>query len=349
MFDFAIFILILSVLIIGHELGHYLAARLGGVEVEEFGLGFPPRLFTLFTAAGTKFTLNLLPFGGFVRPKGENDPSVEGGLAGASKRVRTMVLLAGPVANILLGFIAFTLAYNIAAPDPNRVMITDIAPGSPAAEGNLVVGDIILEVEGVEIDGFESLQQTVGAHLGEPIELILLRDGETVASEVVPRSEPPPNEGAIGILLGNPTRPVGLGEAVSLGWQSTTFQITEILRLPSRLIGGEVAPEEARVTGFKGIYDMVAWAGEVDRNADRPFLTLNLIGVISIGLAVANLLPIPALDGGRLVFVFIELILGRRISPEKEGLAHLIGFALLLILMVYINFQDFVNPINLPR
>ncbi len=103
------------------------------------------------------------------------------------------------------------------------------------------------------------------------------------------------------------------------------------------------------MTGFKGIYDMVAWAGEVDRNADRPFLTLNLIGVISIGLAVANLLPIPALDGGRLLFVLIELVLGHRISPEKEGLAHLIGFAFLLILMVYINFQDFVNPIDLPR
>lgn len=349
MLDFAIFLLILSVLIIGHELGHYFAARLGGVEVEEFGLGFPPRLLTLFSAAGTKFTLNLLPFGGFVRPKGENDPSIEGGLAGASKKVRSMVLLAGPVANILLGFFAFTMAYNIAAPDPERVMITDIAANSPAAESGLAAGDIITSVEGVDIDGFQSLQDTVSNNLGEPTEMVLLRDGETITVEVIPRTDPPPNEGAIGILLGNPTRPVPLGEAISLGWQSTRLQFTEILRLPARLIGGSVTPEEARVTGFKGIYDMVAWAGEVDRNADRPFLTLNLVGIISIGLAVANLLPIPALDGGRLLFVLFELLMGRRISPEKEGLAHLIGFAFLLILMVYINFQDFINPIDLPR
>lgn len=349
MLDFVIFILILSVLIIGHELGHYFAARLGGVEVEEFGIGFPPRLFTLFTAAGTRFSLNLLPFGGFVRPKGENDPSVPGGLAGASKRVRTMVLLAGPAANIVLGFLAFTMAYNIAAPDPNRVMITDIAQDSPAQEAGLAAGDIILQVEATEINGFTSLQEAVSANVGQPTELIVERDGQRQTIEVVPRPDPPPNEGAIGILLGNPTRPVPLTEAIGLGWQSTTLQFAEILRLPGRLIGGQVAPEEARVTGFKGIYDMVAWAGEVDRSADRPFLTLNLIGVISVGLAVANLLPIPALDGGRLVFVLIELVLGRRISPEKEGLAHLIGFAFLLILMVYINFQDFVNPIDLPR
>jgi regulator of sigma E protease len=347
--DFVIFILILSGLIIGHELGHYLAARLGGVEVEEFGIGFPPRLLTLFTAGGTRFSLNLLPFGGFVRPRGENDPSVPGGLASASKRIRTMVLLAGPAANIILGFLAFTFAYNYAAPDPSRVMITDIAANSPAAEAGLAAGDIIEQVEGVEIDGFQSLQQSVADHLGEPTSLTILREGESLNFEVVPRSDPPANEGAIGILLGNPTRPVPFIEAVNLGWQSTKFQFTEILTLPGRLIGGQVAPEEARVTGFKGIYDMVAWAGEVDRNADRPFVTLNLIGVISVGLAVANLLPIPALDGGRLLFVVIELILGRRISPEKEGLAHLIGFAFLLLLMVYINFQDFINPIDLPR
>ncbi|MFP3855317.1 MAG: M50 family metallopeptidase [Anaerolineales bacterium] len=349
MLDFLIFILILSVLIIGHELGHFFAARWGGVKIDEFGLGFPPRLLTLFKAGGTRFTLNLLPFGGFVRPRGENDPSVKGGLAAASKRIRAIVLLAGPIANILLGFLAFSMAYKIAAPDPSRVMITDIAANSPASEAGLAAGDIILQVEDVQIDGFQALQEIVGENLGEPTELTIARDGETLQLELVPRPDPPPNEGAIGILLGNPTRPVSIGKALTLGWDSTRIQFTEILRLPGRLIGGDVAPEEARVTGFKGIYDMVAWAGEVDRSAERPFLTLNLIGVISIGLAVANLLPIPALDGGRLLFVAIELVLGHRIDPEKEGIAHLIGFAFLLLLMVYINFQDFINPISLPR
>lgn len=347
--DFVIFVAILSALIFGHELGHFFAARFNGVEVEEMGIGFPPRIAKLFEYRGTAYTVNLLPFGGFMRPKGENDPTVEGGLAGATKRVRAMVLLAGPAANVLLAFIAFTAAFKFAAPDPNRVMITDIAVDSPAAEAGLQPGDIIEEVEGVAVDGFATLQRTVAENLGAPTTLTLSREGARVRVEVVPRENPPQDEGAIGILLGHPTQPMGLLEALGQGWRSTRIQFVELLRLPVRLIQGEVEPAQARVSGFKGMYDMLAWAGEIDRNSDRPFLTLNLIGVISSGLAIANLLPIPALDGGRLLFVGLEFVLGRRIAPEKEGLAHLIGFALLLLLMVYINLQDFVNPINLPR
>jgi regulator of sigma E protease len=105
---------------------------------------------------------------------------------------------------------------------------------------------------------------------------------------------------------------------------------------------------ETRVSGLKGIHDMLAWASSIDRSAQRPFLTLNLIGVISTGLALANLLPFPALDGGRLMFVLFEVVFRRRISPRYEGLAHAIGFTLLLALMIYINLQDFINPIPLP-
>lgn len=349
MLDFIIFVAIISVLIIGHEFGHFAAAKLSGVEVEEFGLGFPPRIVTLFELRGTKYTLNLLPFGGFVRPKGENDPGVSGGLAAASKRIRSLVLLAGPAANVLLAFVAFTAAYGLAAPDPSRVLITDVAPSSPAAEHHLQSGDLIVSVEGTPIDGFDTLQRVVADNAGHPTTLTIERDGVTQTVTLTPRSNPPEGEGSIGILLGNPTKPVGLFEAVRQGWDSTWLQFSELLRLPARLIQGQVSPQEARVSGFKGMYDMLSWAGEIDRNSQRPFLTLNLIGVISAGLAIANLLPIPALDGGRLMFVFIELVLGRRISPEREGLAHLIGFAFLLLLMVYINLQDFVNPITLPR
>ena len=125
-------------------------------------------------------------------------------------------------------------------------------------------------------------------------------------------------------------------------------QVIGILQLPGRLISGEASQEEARISGLKGIHDMLAWASAVDRSSERPFITMNIIGVISLGLALANLLPIPALDGGRLMFVFIEAVIGRRISPKFEGLAHAIGFAFLLLLMVYFNLQDFINPISLP-
>lgn len=349
MSDLLLFVLVAGGLILGHELGHFLAARLRGVRVEEFGIGFPPRLAKLGTIGGTKITLNWIPFGGFVRPAGEDDPTVPGGLAASSKLTRALVLVAGPAMNLLLGFLAFTAAFKFAAPDLNRVEITSILPGSPAEASGILPGDVVLSVEDQPITTFESMQQAIGERLGVATHITLVRDGETRVIEITPRASPPEGEGPIGVLLGNPTRAVGLGEAVSLGGQSTVFQLVETVRLPARLLRGQVAPEEARVSGLKGIYDILAWASEVDATTRRPFLTLQFVGVISVGLALANLLPIPALDGGRLMFVAYEAVFRRRISPRYEGLAHAIGFAFLLALMVYVTFQDFVNPIPLPR
>jgi regulator of sigma E protease len=347
--DIVLFVLVAGGLILGHEVGHFIVARLRGVRVEEFGIGFPPRLVRLGEVRGTKITLNLIPFGGFVRPAGEDDPTVPGGLAASSKMTRALVLLAGPAMNLFLGFLAFTAAFKFAAPDFDRVLITSVLPGSPAQTAGIRPGDIVLTVDGEAITTFETMQQAIGERLGTTAQITLLRDGETRTFEITPRAEPPEGEGPIGVLLGNPTRSVGLLEAVSLGGQSTVFQLVETFRLPSRLIQGQVEPEEARVSGLKGIYDILAWASEVDATTRRPFLTLQLIGVISVGLCLANLLPIPALDGGRLMFVTFEAVFRRRISPRYEGLAHAIGFTFLLALMVYVTFQDFVNPIALPR
>lgn len=349
MTEFLLFVLILAIMIIGHEFGHFLAAKATGVKVEEFGLGFPPRLATLFEWGGTKFTLNAIPFGGFVRPSGEDDPDVPGGLSAASKKVRTTVLLAGPVANVILAFLAFTLAYKIAAPDPSRVLVTQVDPGSPGAAAGLQAGDLILEVNDQPVTGFTSLQQVVDAHVGQLISLSISRQGQTIHTDLVPRESPPADQGPIGITLGNPVLGMGLVDAANQGVQSTFGQIDAIARLPARLLAGTATPAQTRISGLKGMYDMLAWAGQIDQNTRRPFLTLNLIGVISIGLAIANLLPFPALDGGRLVFVLYEAIAGHRISPRYEGLAHAIGFAVLLVIMVYVNLQDFINPISLPH
>lgn len=349
MSDFFLFVIILGALIIGHELGHFLAAKLTGVRVEEFGIGFPPRLATLFEAAGTRFTLNLIPLGGFVRPAGEDDPGVPQGLAGSNKRTRAFVLLAGPLANILLAVIAYSAAYKFAAPDLERVKISAVDESSPAADAGLRENDLVLEIEGQNINSFETMQQIIMDNLGNPIHMKLLRDSQELQVEVTPRENPPEGRGAIGVIIGHPTREVGIGESFTLGVRSTWIQFREILKLPGRLIRGDVSPEAARVSGLKGMYDMLVWAGQIDRSSERPFLTLNLIGVISAGLALANLLPIPALDGGRLMFVLFEAVMGRRIDPEYEGLAHTIGFVLLLVLLIYVNLQDFINPIQLPR
>jgi regulator of sigma E protease len=291
----------------------------------------------------------LIPLGGFVRPAGEDDPTVEGGLAGANKRTRATVLIAGPLANIFLAIVAFSAAYKFAAPDPERVLITGVEEGSPAALAGAMTNDIILAVDQVQIDDFDVLQVAINDRLGVPATLHVQRDDEILSLPMTPRLEPPEGQGPIGVMLGNPTRAVGWIEAIGLGLNSTRFQFVEMVRLPSRLIQGELEPEEARISGLKGMYDMMVWAGQIDRSSQRPFLTLNLIGVISAGLALANLLPIPALDGGRLMFVTFEAIVGKRVPPQHEGLAHTLGFMVLLALIIYVNLQDFINPIILPR
>jgi regulator of sigma E protease len=349
MSELLIFAAILGFLILGHEFGHFLAAKARGVQVTEFGIGFPPRLLTLFHFKGTRFTINAIPLGGFVRPVGEDDPTVPGGLAGSSKTTRAIVLLAGPGANILLGVLAFTLAFKFASPDPTRVMVTQVAPGSPAQQAGILAGDLVLALDDIAVTGFEDLRQATADHLDVPVVLLLLRDGDEIELSITPRSIHPDNEGPLGLTIGHPTRQLSWGEAAGYGLDSVVLQVQNLALLPSRLARGEIAPQEARVSGLKGMYDMFAWANEIDRDAQRPFLTLNLIGIISIGLAVANLLPIPALDGGRLAFVLIEAATRRRISPRYEGMAHAVGFVLLLILMAYVNLQDFTNPISLPR
>jgi len=347
--DFILFIVVLGTLIIGHELGHFFAAKICGVRVEEFGIGYPPRITTLFTAGGTKFTLNWIPFGGFNLPAGENDPEVLDGLAGASKRVRSAVLLAGPAANILIAFMAFLLANKFIAPDFNRVLIMEVVRGTPAEEANILPGDIVLSVGEQQITTTESMVNVVTARVGTSTQIGLERDGNVLFVELVPRTQHPPDQGPIGVTLGHPTKTTSWFEAAELSLESIYYQVNAILRLPGRLLQGVATPEETRVTGLKGIHDMLAWAVSIDRSTQRPFLTITLIGIISTGLALANLLPFPALDGGRMMFVLIELIFKRRISPRYEGLAHAIGFTLLLAFMIYINFQDFINPIILPR
>lgn len=349
MSDFLLFIVVLSVLILGHEFGHFLASKLSGVRVEEFGVGFPPRLLTLFERGGTKYTINLIPFGGFVRAAGEDDPDVEGGLANSSKKVRSFVLLAGPAINVFFGFLAFFLAFKFAAPDLNQVLITELVDGAPAQQAGIQVGDLVSRVDGQSINSFAQMVEAVQAKIGASVQIEVERDTVLQTYNLIPRTEYPDDQGPIGVTLGHPALETGWIESIEYGAESVVLQVQALISLPGRLIRGTIQPEAARVSGLKGIHDLLAWASEVDRNAQRPFLTMNMVGVISIGLAIANLLPFPALDGGRLMFILIEVIFRRRLSPRYEGLIHAIGFAVLLAIMVYFNLQDFINPISLPR
>lgn len=348
MSDLLLFVGVLGILLLGHEFGHYLVARWRGIKVEEFGLGYPPRLATLFTAGETRYTLNWIPFGGFVRLAGEDDPDIPNGLSSASKLSRTLVLIAGPAANVAIAFFVLIFAFKFAAPDFERVRIGQITPGTPGDAAGLEIGDIVKSIEGIPIASFEDMQLATRDHLGKPMTILVSRGDEVLKITLTPRIEFPEGQGPIGVTLSYPVSQMSWSEAARFSVDSIGSQVLSIVRLPGRLLSGNAAPEETRVSGLKGIHDMLAWASSVDRSSERPFITLNLIGVISVGLAIANLLPFPALDGGRLLFVFIELLIGRKISPRLEGYAHAVGFALLIILMVYFNLQDFINPIQLP-
>jgi regulator of sigma E protease len=334
------FILGLAALILLHEFGHFVVARLLKVEVEEFGIGFPPRIAKLFEAKGTAFTLNWIPLGGFVRPKGENDPEVPGGLAAASPWVRLAVLFAGPVMNILVGIVlAALLFYSMGDPIQSKVLIEAVVPQSPAQQAGLQKGDMITQINGVSVTGYDSIANIISANLDKKISLTYQRSGQTYTVSLVPRSSPPPNQGAIGIEMGHPTQPIGLPTAIVRGAQAAYDNVTGILLLPVRMINGSVTPQEGRLVGYKGMFDIY-------QQIQNPLI---FFMAISISLGVLNLFPIPALDGGRILLTLPEILFRRRIPPQYENMIHLIGFTVLLILLIYINVQDFINPLTLPK
>jgi regulator of sigma E protease len=333
------FILGIAILIFFHELGHFVAARLLNVEVEEFGIGFPPRLVKLFEYKGTIYSLNALPLGGFVRPKGENDPSIPGGLAAASPWVRLGVLFAGPAMNLLIGLIlGVALFYTIGDRVDEKVLVASIAPGSPAEEAKLQPGDLFLEVNGQKIDSIALLQKLISDNLGKTVTILVQRGDQTLSITLVPRANPPEGQGAMGVGLDNPTRPIGLGTAVQRGAAAAYENARGILVLPVRLLRGEASPQEGRLVGYKGMFDIY----------QRIQSPLWFFMAISVSLGIINLLPIPALDGGRILLTLPEIVIRRRVPPRIETALHLIGFALLIILLIYINLQDFINPIQLP-
>lgn len=341
----------LAALIIIHEFGHFAAARLFKIPVEEFGLGFPPRVATLFTSGGTKFTLNLLPIGGFVRPKGENDPSIPDGLAAANPWKRLGVLIAGPLSNLLVGVLLYAMIINrLGAPVPDQVQIVEVVPGSPAEQAGLLPGDLIIQVNETEIDGTTSIHNAIYDNLGKTTQITFLRDGESTIVTLVPRQDPPEGEGAIGIVMSNPTEPVSVIAALPAGVGAVYQHSETLLTFPVKILQGEMDPSEGRLLGFKGMFDVyqAVQETEVEQNIPSGVNVLGFFATLTISFGILNLLPIPALDGGRIMFTLPEIILGRRVPPKYENAIHLVSLALLLMLLLFVNLQDFINPISLP-
>jgi regulator of sigma E protease len=300
---------------------------------------------------GTVYSINAIPFGGFVRMRGEDGPAGPGSFASASRTGRAVTLLAGPMMNLVLAILLFTTASLLGRPEPvPGGSITLISPGSPAELAGLQTGDLVFKIGSQEVVDAGDLSRYMDEHPGEPVTLSIQRGGEMMTLSLTPRQNPPPGEGRIGVQI-EPTielRRFGLLESVMQGVEDTARFTQVTLSVPALLLRGVITPEEARPVGPKGIYDLTSGAIQQSRQSGWLYPILLLMGILSLALAITNLLPLPALDGGRLMFVIIEKIRGRRVDPNWEGAIHLAGMVLLLGLMVIITYQDFASPVPLP-
>ncbi|NUQ39528.1 MAG: site-2 protease family protein [Caldilineales bacterium] len=349
---------VLGLLIFVHELGHFLAARWMGVRVLEFGFGYPPRAKTLFTRNGVEYTLNWLPFGGFVRMAGEDgDFEAAGSLLSVAPWRRIVVLFAGPFMNFVTAVFLFALLLLAGTPqftgDPNelRVAIVGVAVDSPAGQAGLQAGDIILAIEEAEVRGIDNVSAGIAARAGQATRLTVERAGEMLTVILTPRlpQEIPAGEGATGVRIqeyieSGQWELVRAGPVAALagGLESTRYLTARMIEGLATLLRALILPRETLPEG--GVGGLVAIgriAAEVAREGWRDLV--NLTAFLSVNLAILNLLPIPALDGGRITFALIEMLRRRRIPPEKEAMVHLAGYALLLAMMVLITFVDVSN------
>jgi regulator of sigma E protease len=347
--DWVIALFIFGLLLFVHELGHFVVCRLTRVKVDEFGFGFPPRLVRMFTWQGTEFTLNAIPFGAFVRPTGEDDPTVPGGLAGARKRIRTAVLLGGVFMNALAAILAYTIAFKIAFPD--GILVESVVPDTPAAQAGLMAGDLILAADQTAVRTSQQLTEYVYTHRGMKVVLSVSRDGRTLTIPIVPRTEAetPVNQGPTGITLvqlySNRHNWI---DALGEGVQTIRAQLNLFLQLPGMILRGGFNASTDRPVGPVGILDVTEQIVGAARETNRWVIILNWVGMINLALAIGNLLPIPGLDGGRLVFVLLEAVRGKRVAPERERMVTGVSLAILLMLMLFITYLDIFYPV-LPR
>ena len=359
-----IFVVILAALILVHELGHFIMAKRSGAKVEEFGFGFPPRLLGL-KRGETTYSINLFPIGGFVKIYGEDGPPRLGEAGGmkqdprsfASKSIKTrsIIVAAGVLMNILLAVVILSVGHFIGLPQVLdgeskisnakniNIRVVDVSEGSPAKEAGIEIGDIVFGMNVAsdkitDIKNIEDIQNFTDAHLEEKIAISLKRGKALIENQVIPRSDPPEGEGPIGFAMartGQVSYPFYI--APLKGLESTFLFMVATLRsfwsviyevVATGSFGGELA----------GPVGIAVMTGEAQK-LGFAFL-LQFIALISINLAIINILPFPALDGGRLLFFGIEKIKGSPVNPKYEKMAHTAGFALLMLLMIVITFRD---------
>ncbi|MDP2587012.1 MAG: RIP metalloprotease RseP [Candidatus Komeilibacteria bacterium] len=349
-----IFILILSVLVFVHELGHFLVARKNGVRVEEFGLGFPPRLWGV-KKGDTLYSLNLIPLGGFVRLKGEDGSLRDEGDSFASKPfyAKGLILAAGVLMNIVLAFFIFSAGYMIGLPtalsdeelnQPQvsqvKIRVVGVAQNSPAAAAGLVGGDLLLEVNGQPAVSHAQVTDYVKQNQDQPIQLKVQKaDGEVKDYSIIPANiaEAGPDK-VLGVnILQTGLVRYGFFASFYQGLLTTVGLLWRIITAFYGLIAGLITGQGLAVelSGPIGVAVLTGQALEMGFS-----YLLQFAGLLSLNLAVINFFPFPALDGGRFVFAVIEKIRRRPNNQQVENVIHNLGFGLLLLLIAVITYRD---------
>lgn len=336
-------ILLFSAIIIIHELGHFLLAKANKIRVDEFSLGLGPTLFGK-QFGETKFSLKLLPFGGAcMMGEDDVDDMSEGSFNSKSVWRRMSVIVAGPVFNLILGWILCVVMVawiGYIAP-----VVSGVEEGYAAEEQGIRSGDVITEVNGKKVHLWDdiSLENLTNAD-AEPLQITYMRDGEETNVTVEPRQLEGDAYPRMGIQGPSQRTETGIIDSLKYGAYTVKYWIDYTFECLKMLVSGQVGIKD--LSGPVGIVDVVddAYKSSVVYGIKNVILNLmNICILVTANLGIMNLLPLPALDGGRLVFLILEAIRGKRIPPEKEGMVHFAGFAALMILMVVVMYNDIMR------
>ncbi|MDR1205634.1 MAG: RIP metalloprotease RseP [Peptococcaceae bacterium] len=350
MLSFLAVVLVFGLVIFIHELGHFTVAKLTGVKVVEFSLGMGPKLIG-YKGKETEYVLRALPVGGLCAMVGEPDGLQSGGeVCDESRRfdrqpprVRAAITVAGPVMNFVLALVLFVLIYSIVGiPLGYSNRIQEVAPDGAAGAAGVLPGDRITSVNGTDVSDWNGILLAIQNHAGGEMDLVLDRDGDSRSVTLEPRLDPESGRQLIGIMTGPENliwENLSPGEGISAGFRQTGVTFGVIIQALREMFSGGVSVRD--LSGPVGIVQTIAQTAQ-EGMVSLIFLT----AFLSINIGICNLLPIPALDGGRLLFILIEKIIRRPINPKKEGMIHLAGLVALLMLMVVVTYFDVLRLFN---
>ncbi len=357
MMTLILFIIIFGVVVIAHEFGHFLIAKVNGIHVVEFAVGMGPNIFS-FQKGGTKYSLKLFPIGGACMFEGEDGVVEKDETSGEAKEPgpgsflkakvwsRIATVAAGPFFNFILAFVIAFIMVNmtgiIAIRDP---IASQVSEGGGAEAAGLQDGDRIISLNGESIKLYQEISLFMQAsYRGGDVKVVYERDGERHETMLTPRYDEEYGYYLLGIVNGEFVEPKGV-ETLKYAWYEMRYSVKATYKSLGMLFTGRVTRQD--VAGPVGIaVNVVGATYEAAKDYGWQSVLLSMLNItlmLSVNLGILNLLPIPALDGGRLVFLLIEVIRGKPVPPEKEGMVHFIGLMFFMILMVFIFFNDLAN------